>query len=463
MVADFEAALANPEAQKAFAARLDAWEKANYPQDTANDGASQGWQKPATATGDWKRMDLPQQWEKAGLALDGAVWFRRFVEIPATWAGKDLRLSLGALDDFDVTYFGGEEIGRTGKETPGYWSVPRKYTVPARLASAGRNLIAVRIFDHFGGGGFNGQVPDLWIAPSDGSAPVIPLAGPWDYRVERSLPLSNPDFSAQPRAPSADNPNSPSVLYGAMVAPLTPFAIRGVIWYQGESNAGAAYQYRTLFPTLIRDWRRAWGGGDMPFLYVQLANYLQRSGQPVDSTWAELRDAQLLALALPKTGMAVAIDIGEANDIHPRNKTDLGHRLALWALADTYGKPVVKSGPLYDVFVPEGAALRVRFKYAAGLTTRDGQPARGFAIAGTDRVWRWAQARIESDSVVVSSPDVPLPVAVRYAWADNPEATLVNARESARFALPHGRLAGTDLAAQAAEMNRCPWPGRRME
>jgi sialate O-acetylesterase len=427
MVADFEAALSNPEAQKAFAARLEAWEKANYPQDSGNDGAAQGWQKPATSTADWKQMDLPQQWEKAGLAIDGAVWFRRSIDIPAAWAGKDLRLSLGSLDDFDVTYFGGEQIGRTGRETPGYWSTPRRYTVPGRLVTAGRSLIAVRVFDHFGGGGFSGVTPDLWIAPIDASAQAIPLAGPWEYRVERALPPATPDFASQPRALSPDNPNSPTVLFGAMIAPLTPLTIRGVIWYQGENNAGAAFQYRTLFPALIRDWRRAWGRGDFPFLFVQLANYMQRSDQPGESAWAELRDAQLLALALPKTGMAVAIDIGEAGDIHPRNKKDVGARLARWALADTYGKAVVKSGPLYEEFVPEGAALRVRFKHATGLTTRDRQPARSFAIAGMDRVWRRAQARIDGDSVVVSSPEVPLPVAVRYAWADNPDATLVNA------------------------------------
>jgi len=240
------------------------------------------------------------------------------------------------------------------------------------------------------------------------------------------LPPANPDFATQPRAPSPDNPNSPTVLYAAMVAPLTPYAIRGAIWYQGESNAGAAYQYRTLFPVMIRDWRRAWAGGDFPFLFVQLANFMQRASEPGDSTWAELREAQAMTLALPGTGMAVAIDIGEAKDIHPRDKKDVGARLARWALADTYGRPVVKSGPLYVSAAAEGAAMRVRLKYAAGLTTSDGKTARGFAIAGADRTWHWAEARLEGDSLLVSSPEVPRPVAVRYGWADNPEATLQN-------------------------------------
>ena len=426
MVADFDAALSDAVAQRAFAARLAAWEKANYHQDAGNDGASSGWQKPETATPDWSRMDVPQQWENAGLAIDGAVWFRRVIEVPAGWAGKELRLSLGALDDFDTTYFAGEEVGHTGSETPGYWSLPRKYTVPGRLARPGSTVVAVRVFDHYGNGGWSGAAPDLWLAPADATAPAIPLAGPWQYKVERSLPPATPDFATQPRALSPDNPNSPTVLYGAMVAPLTPLAIRGVVWYQGESNAGAAHQYRTLFPALVRDWRRAWGQGDFPFLFVQLANFMPRAAAPGESAWAELREAQTMTLALPHTGMAVAIDIGETGDIHPKNKQDVGRRLALWALADTYGTPLVKSGPLYESVSVEGGALRVRFRHAAGLRTSDGSAPRAFAVSGANRAWHRAEARIDGETVVVSSPAVEKPVAVRYAWADNPDATLQN-------------------------------------
>jgi len=426
MVADFDAALSDKNAQRAFAAKLEAWERANYHLDTGNEGAAKGWQRPETAASDWGQMDEPQQWEQAGLAIDGAVWFRRSVELPAAWAGKDLRLSLGALDDFDTTYFGGEEVGHTGQETPGYWTVPRKYTVPGRLVQPGPALIAVRVFDHYGNGGWSGVAPDLWLAPADASAPAIPLAGPWAYKVERALPPATPDFATQPRSPSPDNPNSPTVLYGAMIAPLTPFTIRGAIWYQGESNAGAAYQYRTLFPTLIRDWRRAWGRGDFPFLFVQLANFMARAAEPGDSAWAELREAQALTLALPRTGMAVAIDIGEANDIHPKDKQDVGLRLARWALADTYGRPLVTSGPLFDSLAVEGAALRLRFRHAAGLRSADGRAPHGFAVAGPDRRWRWAEARVVGETLLVSTPAVPKPVAVRYAWGDNPEATLQN-------------------------------------
>ena len=423
MVADFDAALQDPAAQKAFAARLEAWEAANYHQDLSNEGLPKGWARPETDSAGWEQMDLPRQWEKAGLAIDGAVWFRRAVDIPAAWAGKDLRLSLGALDDFDTTYFAGEEVGRTGKETPGYYSVPRRYTVPGRLVKPGRTVVAVRVFDHYGNGGFSGSAPEMTLGPAAGAP--LSLAGPWEYRVERELPPSTPDFATQPRYPSPDNPNSPTVLYGAMIAPLTPLAIRGAIWYQGESNAGAAFQYRTLFPAMIRDWREAWGRGDFPFLFVQLANYMARAAEPGESAWAELREAQARTLSVPHTGMAVAIDIGEAGDIHPKNKKDVGSRLARWALADTYGQAVVKSGPLYDSFALEGGAVRVRFRHAGGLKA-DGAAAKGFAIAGADRQWHWAEARIDGETVVVSSPAVPQPVAVRYAWADNPEATLRN-------------------------------------
>jgi sialate O-acetylesterase len=428
MVAGFDAASNDPEAQKELAAKLEAWETANYHQDTGNEGFGRGWARPGFDSSGWKAMALPGQWEQAGLPIDGAVWFRRTVDIPAPWAGRDLTLSLGAIDDFDTTYFAGEEIGGTGKETPGYWSVPRRYAVPGRLVKAGSTAIAVRAFDHYGNGGFAGSAPEMTLAPSDGAGTSLSLAGAWAYAVERGLEPSRPDFATQPRYPSPDNSSSPTVLYGGMLAPLTPYTIRGVIWYQGEANAGAAGQYRTLFPAMIRDWRGAWGRGDFPFLFVQLANYMERKEAPGESAWAELREAQMRTLVLPNTGMAVIIDIGEADDIHPRNKTDVGLRLARWALADTYGEDVVRSGPLYDSSAVEGGAVRVRFHHrGGGLSTSDGEPPRAFAVAGADRTWHWAEARIDGAAVLVSSPAVPQPVALRYAWADNPVATLQNA------------------------------------
>ena len=221
---------------------------------------------------------------------------------------------------------------------------------------------------------------------------------------------------------------APSALFHGMIAPLTRYGIRGVIWYQGESNADRAWQYRRLFPAMIRSWREAFRQGDIPFLFVQLANFKARAEQPGESEWAELREAQTRALSLPRTGMAVTIDIGEADDIHPRNKQEVGRRLALAAMPAAYGKEVASSGPRYRAMEIDGSRVRVFFRAVAdGLRTSDGEEPRGFALAGADRVFHWASAVVEGRSVVVESPEVQEPVAVRYAWADNPDANLANA------------------------------------
>ena len=411
-----------PQAKEAYARALAEWEEKNLYIDAGNKGEALGYADPATSTADWSKMDLPKQFETAGLLIDGAVWFRRDVDLPTSLAGKDLVLNLPPIDDQDVTYFNGTKVGSIGRETPNSYMVPRKYIVPGALVRAGRNVIAVRVFDSAGEGGFS-RGGAFSIGPND-SEPIA-LRGVWDYKIEQALEPKHPDWGSRPEAVGVSNQNNPSVLYNAMIAPLVPFAIRGVIWYQGESNAGRAYQYRTLFPTMIRDWRSAWGN-DFPFYFVQLANWHANKAEPDESDWAELREAQMMTLREPQTGMAVTIDIGDENDIHPRNKLDVGRRLAAWALADTYKQKVIPSGPLFDRYTVNGNEVRIRFKHADGLKTMDGGPLKGFALAGDDRHFVWADARIEGDTVIVSSPKISKPVAVRYGWADNPIANLYN-------------------------------------
>lgn len=232
----------------------------------------------------------------------------------------------------------------------------------------------------------------------------------------------------RPRSPfGPGHPHTPSGLYNGMIAPLIPYGIQGAIWYQGESNAGRSYQYRKLFPAMIKNWRKDWGQRDFPFLFVQLANFMAVKPDPSESGWAELREAQFMTLALPNTGMATIIDIGEADDIHPKNKQDVGKRLALWALAETYEKDLVYSGPLYKSMEKKGNQIVLRFDHiGSGLVAKGGGPLKGFAIAGADRKFVWADAQIEGNMVVVSSDQVVEPVAVRYAWADNPVCNLYN-------------------------------------
>jgi sialate O-acetylesterase len=387
--------------------------------DPGNEGLAKGWADPATDQADWAPIVVPGPWEERGLPIEGAVWFRKDVDIPAAWAGQDLSLSLGAIDDFDVTYYDNVQVGATGAETPNHWSTPRSYRIPGNLVKPGRAVIAVRAFDHFGAGGFTGKPAELHLGPGTGEP--IALAGEWRHRVEHRIePVKLPP---RPQAQSW----MPSGLYNAMIHPLIPYAIRGAIWYQGESNAGRAVEYRTLFPAMITAWRQAWNQGDFPFLFVQLANFHARDPLPVTTPWALLREAQTMTLALPNTAMAVAIDIGEADDIHPRNKQDVGLRLALPARAIAYGeKDLVHAGPAYAAMAPDGNRIRLSFKNLGGGLTVRGEALKGFAVAGEDRKFAWADARIEGDEVVVGSDAVPAPVAVRYAWGNNPEATLYN-------------------------------------
>ncbi len=425
MVQEFDRVRNDPKLRASYAARLAEWDKANYPQDSANRGIEKGWARLDFDDSAWKIMSIPQYWETAGLAMDGAVWFRKEIQIPEDWEGQALEIELGPIDDFDRTWWNGVTVGETDARTPRFYAHPRKYKVPGRLVTRGRNVVTVRVFDRYGNGGFAGTPMELLVSGPGGR--TMGLAGEWRYQVERRLEPSQPDFASQPpEPPSESNPMSPTVLWNAMMAPLTRYGVRGFLWYQGETNAGRAYEYRTLFPTLIGAWRKAWDRPEMPFLFVQLANYRARAPEPGESDWAELREAQALTLAIPDTGMATAIDIGEADNIHPRNKRDVGRRLALVARAKVYGQVVEYAGPTYAGHTVEGNAVRVSFSHAAGMGTPEGVAPLGFAVAGRDRIWRWGTAWLDGETVVVMSPEVAAPVAVRYAWGDNPAVNLTN-------------------------------------
>jgi sialate O-acetylesterase len=427
MVDALDRALNDTALHEELAKKLAAWEAKNFYQDQANRGEKAGWAR--AGGGKWETMQIPQLWENAGLAIDGAVWFRREVTVPEAWLGGDLTLSLGAIDDFDVTYWNGERIGATGAETPQYYAVPRHYKIPGRLVKAGRNVVAVRVFDHFGGGGFGGTPAQMTLRPAtgDGAEAPVPLAGTWSYKIERKLKPIVANWDTRPKLLGPDDPTSPTVLWNAMVAPLAGTPIAGVIWYQGESNVERAAQYRTLFPVMIRAWRGAWRDSKLPFLFVQLPNFEGPGPKPPagEGGWADLREAQALALREPRTAMAVTLDLGDPQDIHPREKQEVGRRLALAALKLVYGRDIIASGPTFAAAVRDGGAIKLRFtNVAGGLTTSDGAPPRGFLIAGADRVWKAADARIEGAAVIVRNAEIAEPVAVRYGWGNDPTATL---------------------------------------
>ena len=382
------------------------------------------WADPDLDTSAWKTMTLPTAWEAAGIpelaAFDGVVWFRKEVTLPAEWNGKEAALHLGPVDDRDTTYVNGVKVGSLNT-----FDAARNYTVPASVWKPGRNVIAVRVLDTGGEGGLDGKPEQMSLETA--GQPAISLAGPWQYQVGTPLPADDP----VPVLPGS-NQNDPTVLYNGMIAPLVPFGLKGAVWYQGESNAGNGKQYQTLLPTLIGDWRSRFGS-EFPFYIVQLANFDPHykpgaPAPPAQSGWAELREAQLLTSEkLPKTGLAVTIDVGDVSDIHPKDKQDVGHRLALAAEALTYGRKIEYSGPLYQSMAVEGSAIRLKFTHlGGGLVAKGRDTLQGFEIAGSDGNFVWADAKMDGDTVVVSSPSVTQPTDVRYAWADNPICNLFN-------------------------------------
>ena len=349
-------------------------------------------------------MTLPGYWADTPLgSVNGVVWFRKDVDLPASMGTQPAKLNLGRIVDADEAFVNGVLVGTTSYQYP-----PRWYEIPSGLLKEGKNTIVVRVVSNIGKGGFVLDKPYELVC----SGQTIALKGPWRYRLGATMePLASQTFIRW----------KPLGLYNAMLAPLQKYSIKGVIWYQGESNAARPIQYRELLPAMVRDWRKHWNQGDFPFLLVQLPNYMERKPEPSESNWALLREAQLKTLSLPQTGMAVTIDIGEWNDVHPLNKKDVGTRLVLAAQSVAYGEAsVVSSGPIYESMKIDGEKIIVSFRHTgSGLVARGGE-LRSFAIAGVDKRFVWAKARIENNRVMVWSEQVQNPVAVRYAWADNP-------------------------------------------
>ncbi len=384
------------------------------PNDPGNIGIREGWMRPGYDDSNWIEADGPAEWstmKELGM-IEGVVWVRIPLEIPQAWLGKDLRLELGPIDEMDVTYLDGRKVG--AMNLIDNWTDVRIYDVPGDYIKQTSMVLAIRIVNTLSQGGLYGDPQQLRIYPLDdpGAKPVM-LAGKWKYRIAG-------EFAA---IPQLTNPNTPSVLFNGMLYPLTKFAIKGAIWYQGESNVGRAFQYRTIFPGMITDWRNQWDRGEFPFYFVQLAPFTYG----VEHSSAELREAQFMTLSrLKNTGMAVTLDIGNPEDIHPTNKRDVGKRLALWALAKDYGKDIICSGPLYREIDIEGNTIRVSFDYTGRGLQSVGGPLTHFEIAGEDRIYHPANAVVDGHTVVVGHPDVKNPVAVRYAWTNTAVPNLFN-------------------------------------
>ncbi|GAA3752497.1 sialate O-acetylesterase [Flavobacterium ginsengisoli] len=349
----------------------------------------------------WPEIKVPSLWENQQIGnIDGIVWMRKTIVLTAEQAKKEAVLHLAKVDDEDKTFVNGVEVG-----TNNLWDAKRIYKIPANVLKEGTNVIAVRITDYSGGGGIYGDPEDLKIDFKDSN---FPLEGLWKFNVIKvRIEVS---------------PNSyPSLLYNAMVNPLVPYAMQGVLWYQGEANVWRAKQYKKAFPLMINDWRTKFKQGNFPFYFVQLSTFDEFGGNSQKgSRWAELREAQSETLKLPNTGMAVTTDIGNAKDIHPTNKQDIGLRLAAIAMNNIYGKKQVHSGPTYKSQEIKGNQIILSFdNIGSGLSTPNNDELKGFEIAGADKVFHSAKAIIKDDKIIVSSDQVQNPVAVHYGWADD--------------------------------------------
>lgn len=356
----------------------------------------------------WRTVNIPGYWEDQGIKdLNGVVWYRKEIDVPASMTGKPSRVFLGRIVDADILYVNGKQVGNTT-----YMYPQRRYNVSSDLLKAGKNIFVIKVANTNGKGGFVPDKPYYLLAGKD----TIDLKGYWQYKVgevyEPRTGFSGGGISAQ---------NQPTALYNAMVAPVSNYTIKGFLWYQGEANTGRAEEYAKLQPALINDWRNKWQQPNAPFLYVQLPGFMDYNYLPSESNWAMLRESQLKSLSVTNTGMAVAIDLGDWNDIHPDNKKDVGERLALIAEKLSYGEDIVYSGPVYQSETINGNKITISFtNTGSGLITNDSEELSEFAIAGADKKFAWAKAKIEGDKIIVWNDDISNPMYVRYAWADNP-------------------------------------------
>ncbi|WP_416440363.1 sialate O-acetylesterase [Leeuwenhoekiella sp. A16] len=364
---------------------------------------------------DWRRINIPGYWEDQGAKdLNGVVWFRKEIELPKDMAGKEATVFLGRIVDADELYINGEKVGNTTYQYP-----QRRYDVSANLLKAGKNTFAIRVTNNYGKGGFVPDKPYYIFTDKD----TVDLKGYWQYKVGEVFKPFDYAAASQGNQTRRINPqNEPTALFNGMVAPYTQYPFKGILWYQGESNSGHPETYEAYMESLIESWRKVFKAPEIPFIYAQLPNYMDVSYLPTESNWAELREAQLKALNEPNTAMTVNIDLGEWNDIHPLNKKDVGDRMALAALKLAYNEDVVYSGPLYEDYTIQDGKVSLSFSHVgSGLVTDDGETLNEFAIAGADKNFVWAKAKIEGDHVVVWSDEIKDPKYIRYAWADNPD------------------------------------------
>ncbi|WP_316771390.1 sialate O-acetylesterase [Pedobacter frigiditerrae] len=376
----------------------------------ADEGLKNNW-KNTDAKG-WPEMNIPGYWADGALGFaNGVVWFKKDINVTKDMVGKPAKLMLGRIIDADSVFINGQFAGTTSYQYP-----PRRYVLSNTILKEGKNTIVVRVVSNSGKGGFAPDKPYELIVGDQ----TIDLKGAWNYKLGAKMePTPSQTFVRW----------KPVGLYNAMISPLTNYAIKGALWYQGEANTNKAEEYKSLMQTLIEDWRSKWNQGDFPFLYVQLPGFMETKTTPTESSWAKLRQQQLDLLTVPNTAMAVAIDLGEWNDIHPLNKQDVGKRLALQAQHLVYGDvKTVNSGPIFKAAKLDKNKITISFNnVGGGLIAKGAKELKYFAVAGADKKYYWANAQIVNNKVVVWSKDVQNPVSVRYAWADNPEdANLYN-------------------------------------